>query len=155
MEINLWNPEEDFKDTLAFLFKYQNDNSDWLTPPNPLKVQQKLVECVLNKEYVFLLKDDQVIKGVLILIHADEWWSDKSSLYNLVWYVEKDARSVKNLLTFLDLAKECAIIEEIELCVELPYSSANINKVEKIANRLGLSKAGGILRFNENEKSIQ
>lgn len=148
--IDLWEPEQDFEATLEFLFKYQKDNSEWLHAPNPQKVQQKLVECVLEKDYVFLLKQADTLKGILIIVRSTDWWSDKITLVNLVWYVEEDARSLRNLLQFLDLAKECAIIEDKELYVELPYSSANINKVEKISKKLGLRPTAGVLRFNSN-----
>lgn len=147
--IQLWSPKEDIHTVFEFLLRYQKDNSEFVSEPNIYKVRKYLADAVLLKEPIYVLKDGSgIIRGIFSLTTVEEWWSDKKFVYNKVWYVEKPYRTLKNLTGFLDYAKKYATMVGLELIVELPYSSVNINKAAKVlTKKYGFNQTGGLFKY--------
>jgi len=147
VEVNEWRPKEDINRVYKFLWKYANENKDFVTDPDDNRVRKALADSVLDRDLVVIAEDNEgTIRGILMTRKTKQWWSGKETIYNLVWYVEKPYRSLKLFRSFLDKAKKYAKINELSLTIEMPFTFDKTDKLEKAMNRFGFDKVGGLFK---------
>ena len=106
---------------LGYMGYHEHKMEAYNQEPNYEKAMKVMTMAVID-DVPFVLrneKDPNLIDGCLVLIHSETWFSTKIFLNNCLFFIKPEARSLKAANALLKAAKEYAIMNELEIVMDI------------------------------------
>lgn len=136
---------------LGYMGYKENDMQVYNQTPNYEKAMYAMTMAVVDDvPFVIRNKDNsKLIDGCLVLIHSETWFSTKIFLNNALFYIKPEARSLKAANTLLKAAKEYAIMNELEVVIDI-IGGGRLESKKALLERNGFKPFGSLYVFQPN-----
>jgi hypothetical protein len=116
--------------------------NDWeyFPPTSDSKVRAQLEKLIENKT-LLVYDNNGVIVGVLGLVIDSFWWTDETTMLDVVFYIKKEFRSFNAFNRMLSVAEEFAKINGLPLSL-LFFTTKDVERKFKMLKKRGYESIG-------------
>lgn len=142
----------DIKRIIPLLEKAHDEFGPETAPFCPDTTRNTLQRVINQKEHcALILTDGEHVRGIMVGLTNQLWYSRKRQIADLIYYVDPDARGygAKLLSAFLGWARNMPNVAEI--LVGITSGASNMDRLDGLFRAVGLKQVGGIYQLIPGE----